>query len=494
MSLVVGVTGFCSAGHLNKNDQNLFQPLKSNFLPATGRWIHPSILSPPLTSPHTETSISVDVWLTGGDILTMSGKRGLTHDHANRILADSSMDEAAARLLPDHSPPPCELPSWGRLSNERANRAFEKLNLPTEITDVLLDGETENLATYQGNIENAIGLLKMPIGLAGPLRINGLSAKGDYPIPLATTEAALVASYHRGCRAITAAGGCSAMVLYESISRAPAFIFKSSADACRFVVWAVDRFETFQETAAVTTAHGKLIDLGCTVEGNHVYMNFEYTTGDASGQNMVTLATQAICDEIIASTPVEPVRHYIESNLSGDKKASSRAFTSARGKKVTAEVTLSAEIVRKFLQTTPLEMENYWKISAIGGVLSGTLGIQGHFANGLTALYLATGQDAACVAESATGVTRFEVLEDGSLYASVTLPGIMVGTVGGGTGLPTQQACLKMMKLAGTGKARALAEVCTGLLLAGELSIIAALSAGHFSRAHRKLARDRKKT
>jgi hydroxymethylglutaryl-CoA reductase (NADPH) len=301
-----------------------------------------------------------------------------------------------------------------------------------------------------------------------------------------------VASYHRGCRVLTAAGGCSAVVLSESLNRAPAFVFERVADACQFVVWAMSRFETFQKIAATTTAHGQLIDLGCTVEGNHVYLNFEYTTGDASGQNMVTLATQAVCDEIIATAPVPPLRHYVESNLSGDKKASARAFTSARGKKVIAEAKLSAELIHKHLHSTPAAMVEYWQMSAIGGVLSGTLGIQGHFANGLAALYLATGQDAACVAESATGVTRFEVAADGGLYASVTLPGIMVGTVGGGTGLPTQNACLALMGLVGTGKSRALAEVCAGLLLAGELSIIAALSAGHFSRAHRKLARTRK--
>jgi len=422
----------------------------------------------------------------------MSGKQGLTHNYVKSILGTSTVEEAADRLLPDPSPPKFEIPAWGKISNERARKAFDKIGLDPEIRNALLNEESDDLSEYQGNIENAIGLLKIPIGLAGPLRVNGLSAKGDYLIPLATTEAALVASYHRGCRAITAAGGCSAMVLYESISRAPAFIFNTSPEACRFVIWAVENFESFQKTAASTTAHGKLIDLGCTVEGNHVYANFEYTTGDASGQNMVTLATQAICDQIIATSPVKLVKHYIESNLSGDKKASARAFTSARGKKVTAEVNLSEELVKKHLQTTPSEMVDYWRVSAIGGVLSGTLGIQGHFANGLTALYLATGQDAACVAESATGVTRFEITEDGSLYAAVTLPGIMVGTVGGGTGLPTQQACLKLMGLAGSGNSRALAEVCAGLLLAGELSIIAALSAGHFSRAHRKLARTRK--
>jgi hydroxymethylglutaryl-CoA reductase (NADPH) len=408
------------------------------------------------------------------------------------MLGALSLENAALRLKPDLKNPPHVPPGGAKVSEERALALWREIDGDPRLREILLNGDAGEFSAYQGNIENFIGLVKMPVGLAGPLRVNGLAAKGDYLIPLATTEAALVASYHRGCRVLTAAGGCSAMVLYESLSRAPAFVFETAGDACQFVVWALARFDEFQKIAATTTSHGKLIDVGCTVEGNHVYLNFEFTTGDASGQNMVTLATQAICDEIVASSPVTPLRHYVESNLSGDKKASARAFTSARGKKVTAEVKLSAELIAKHLHTTPEEMTDYWRMSAIGGVLSGTLGIQGHFANGLAALYLATGQDVACVAESATGVTRFEVTPDGGLYASVTLPGIMVGTVGGGTGLPAQRACLELMGLAGDGKARALAEVCAGLLLAGELSIIAALGAGHFSRAHRKLARRHK--
>lgn len=422
----------------------------------------------------------------------MNGKRGLTQNHAVRMLGDQSIESAAQRLMPDLENLPPTPAGGAKVSKERALALWQEISGDPAVRDVLLDGSAEDLSIYQGNVENFIGLLRMPLGLAGPLRVNGLAAKGDYWIPLATTEAALVASYHRGCRVITAAGGCSAMVLYESLSRAPAFVFERAGDACQFVVWAMARFDEFQKVAATTTSHGRLIDVGCTVEGNHVYLNFEFTTGDASGQNMVTLATQAICDLILAESPVPPLRYYVESNLSGDKKASARAFTSARGKKVTAEVTLSAELISKLLHTTPEAMADYWRMSAIGGVLSGTLGIQGHFANGLAALYLATGQDAACVAESATGVTRFEVNPQGGLYASVTLPGIMVGTVGGGTGLPTQKACLDLMGLSGNGNARALAEVCAGLLLAGELSIIAALGAGHFSRAHRKLARTRK--
>jgi len=421
----------------------------------------------------------------------MTGKRGLTRQHASSLLHGGSVEQAAARLQPDFANLPDIDAGTAKVTRDRALQRWKKLGADDGLRAVLFDQIAGDPSCYQGNIENFIGLVQVPIGLAGPLRVNGLAAKGDYPVPLATTEAALVASYHRGCRVVTAAGGCSAMVLYESLSRAPGFVFPSAADACRFVVWAVDQFDAFREVAATTTSHGRLIDIGCTVEGNHVYMNLEFTTGDASGQNMVTLATQAVCDHILNTTPIPPIRSYVESNLSGDKKASAKAFTSARGRKVTAEVKIESGLIEKHLHTTPQAMVDYWQMSAIGGVLSGTIGVHGHFANGLAALYLATGQDVACVAESATGVTRFEVTEDGSLYAAVTLPGIMVGTVGGGTGLPTQKACLELMGLSGTGHARALAEVCAGLLLAGELSIIAALSAGHFSRAHRKLARNR---
>ena len=174
---------------------------------------------------------------------------------------------------------------------------------------------------------------------------------------------------------------------------------------------------------------------------------------------------------------------------SGDKKASAMSFLSVRGKKVTTEVNLSRELIKSFLHTTPEKMLNYWSMSALGGVMSGTIGVQGHYANGLAAFYIATGQDAACVAESAVGVTRFEINPQGGLYASVTMPNIMVGSVGGGTGLSSQKECLNILGLSGDGKARALAEVVGAVCLAGELSIIGALCADHFANAHQKLAR-----
>lgn len=354
----------------------------------------------------------------------------------------------------------------------------------------LLDPRSEaDMEQWQHNIENFIGTVKLPVGLAGPLRVNGLFAQGDYYLPLATTEAALVASYSRGAQLISQAGGATTLLLNEGVSRAPGFAFADLREAGAFVAWALPSLEDFRREAERTTAHGKLLDMQVTVEGNHVYLRFDFYTGDAAGQNMVTLATAAICDYIERHSPVRPAHWFIEANLSGDKKASAQSFLAVRGKKVTAEVRLPAALVEKMLHTTPARMVDYWRMSAMGGVLSGTIGVQGHYANGLAALYIACGQDAACVSESAVGVTRFELDQDGGLYAAVTLPNLIVGTVGGGTGLPSQHACLALMGLAGSGHARAFAEVTAALLLGGELSIIGALCAGHFARAHQTLAR-----
>lgn len=349
--------------------------------------------------------------------------------------------------------------------------------------------DKELIESYGKNIEYGIGTVKIPLGLAGPLRINGLHAKGDYMIPLATTEAALVASYHRGACLITKAGGATSVLLGEAVGRSPGFAFNTIMEAGTFIAWVTQQYSHFVTLANATTRFGKLIDMKIHMEGNHVYMHLEYTTGDASGQNMVTIATNAVYEYILNTTPV-PIKYaFLEANFSGDKKASAMSFLGVRGKKVTTEVNLSRELVKSVLHTTPEMMMNYWSMSALGGVMSGTIGVQGHYANGLAAFYIATGQDAACVAESAVGVTRFEINEAGGLYASVTMPNIMVGTVGGGTGLSSQKECLKMLGLSGSGHARALAEVIGGICLAGELSIIGALCANHFANAHQQLAR-----
>jgi hydroxymethylglutaryl-CoA reductase (NADPH) len=415
--------------------------------------------------------------------------------HANsyleHLLKERDQDELAEALRPkpevDTHP---RVPRDHRISQKLVEKRWALFPDAAGPRERLLDEVTEAaMEAYQNNIEHFLGTVKLPVGIAGPLRVNGLFAQGDYYVPLATTEAALVASYNRGAQLMTRAGGCTTLLLHEAVMRAPGFAFKDLREAGAFVAWAVTQQDQFKLEAARTTRHGALTDMQVTVEGNHVYLRFDFFTGDAAGQNMVTIATQAICEYIQANSPVAPSYFFLEANMSGDKKASAQSFLSVRGKKVTAEITLPAKLVQGLLHTSPERMVDYWRMSAMGGVLSGTIGVQGHYANGLAALYIACGQDAACVSESAVGVTRFELTETGDLYAAVTLPNLIVGTVGGGTRLPSQQACLELMGLAGADHSRAFAEVAAGITLAGELSIIGALCAGHFARAHQTLAR-----
>ena len=317
----------------------------------------------------------------------------------------------------------------------------------------------------------------------------GTAAHGDFYVPLATSEGALIASYHRGAKATMMAGGVRSVCLSESVQRAPLFRFKDVVDLGSFVVWMLAQGEKMKEIVAQNTRHGKLEDFATNIEGNQLIVTFSYHTGDASGQNMVTICTDAICQWMIANAPVKPITWYIEANFSGDKKATAMSFMHVRGKKVTAEVEIPRSIVDSVLKTTPEKMAQYCQSSTIGTIQTGSIGAQGHYANGLAALFIATGQDAACVSEASVGITRMECTENGDLYASVTLPNLIVGTVGGGTGLPTQRECLELMQCYGAGKARKFAEICAAVILSGELSIAAALSAGHFTSAHQKLGR-----
>jgi len=343
-------------------------------------------------------------------------------------------------------------------------------------------------ARYSANIESYVGTVKVPVGIVGPLRVNGLNARGDYLVPLATTEAALVASYARGAEALARSGGASAALLYEGVLRAPAFVFESLLQAGMFVDWVCRNVEALREAAEATTRFGKLVEVNPVINSGTVFLLCRYTTGDASGQNMVTIATEALCRRIEAECPVRPRHWFLEGNYSGDKKGSYLGLSTGRGRKVTAEALIPAEVVGRVLRTSVPGILEYAKVAGLGAILSGQLGAQGHYANGLAALYLATGQDVACVSESSVGITRMED-RGGDLHVSVTLPNILVGTVGGGTGLPSQRAALRLMGLDGADKAAALAEVAACLCLAGELSIMAALAEGHFAEAHRKLAR-----
>lgn len=423
----------------------------------------------------------------------MSTDRYRIQNVLSELFSDHTIEELKESLKPSSSGS-SKIPGGPLITQEAIRRRWDVIGNPADTKAILYDEITQiTPEVYAQNIENFIGTVKIPLGIAGPLHINGLYAHGDYIVPLATTEAALVASYSRGSQLITAAGGCSAMLLNDGVSRAPGFAFRNISEAGQFVVWATSQINAFKQQAESTTSHGKLTDMRVAIEGNHVYLIFDYTTGDASGQNMVTIATSAICEYILNNSPIKPLYSFVEANLSGDKKASAQSFMTVRGKKVTAEAIIPGELIEKFLHTTSKLMTDYWRMSAMGGILSGTIGVQGHYANGLAAVFIACGQDAACVAEAAVGVTRFEENEDGSLYASVTLPNLIVGTVGGGTKLPSQKACLNLLRLTNDHSAKALAEICASLALAGELSIIGSLCAGDFARAHNSLSRRKQK-
>lgn len=351
---------------------------------------------------------------------------------------------------------------------------------------------TDRFAAHErlkGNIENFIGMAQVPVGIAGPLLVRGLFAQGHFHVPLATTEGALVASYSRGMKATGLSGGVSAICLTEGVQRSPYFKFDRVDEVGRFVSWLMGEIPAFDAIVSRTSRHARLLDIQPHIEGNSVILACEYSTGDASGQNMVTLCTNAICHDIVARSPIKPRAWYIESNYSGDKKATALSFSSGRGRKVICECVLLKDVVTKVLKSTPEAMADYWQASTLAVVQSGAIGAQGHVANGLAALFIACGQDAACVAESATGITRMQVSSEGDLYVALTLPNIMVGTVGGGTGLPTQRECLELLDCFGDGKAKKLAEIAGATALCGEISIAAALSAGHFSDAHKNLGR-----
>ncbi len=344
------------------------------------------------------------------------------------------------------------------------------------------------------NIENMIGAIQVPLGVAGPLRVNGEYATGEYYIPLATTEGALVASADRGCHVITACGGANARIFKDEMTRAPVFRAKDVAGAKRLVKWVSDpeNFRRLKEKAGETTRFGELLSVEPFVAGRNVFLRFSYDTKDAMGMNMVTIATDAAVDIILAENEAELVA--LSGNMCTDKKPAAINAITGRGKTVSADVILDRETILGKLKTTPEKMAevNYRK-NLIGSARAGSLGYNAHAANIAAAMFIACGQDAAHVVEASNAMTMMELTEEG-LYCSVTMPSLNVGTVGGGTRIGAQQECLAMMGAAGAGNppganSKKLAEIVASVVLAGEISLIGALAARHLAKAHAELGR-----
>jgi hydroxymethylglutaryl-CoA reductase (NADPH) len=345
-------------------------------------------------------------------------------------------------------------------------------------------------AVTQGNIENFTGIAQVPIGFAGPLRVNGEHAVGDFLIPLATTEGTLVASYNRGIKVLNLAGGVTCTVVGDVMQRAPVFVFDNARDARDFGHWVDAHFEQIRAEAEATSSVAKLTYIDKYLSNKLAFLRFNYTTGDAAGQNMVGRATFAACSWMLENAA--NIRHfYLESNFATDKKASQINIMRTRGKRVTAEATIPREVLQQHMRVDPETLHYHANIANVGAFLSGANNNGCHSPNAITAMFIATGQDVANVAESSAGVVYTEVTAAGDLYISITIPSLIVASHGGGTHLATQAECLQILGCLGKGKVLKLAEIVAGVVLAGEISLASAISSLDWVSSHEKYGRNR---
>ncbi|WXG40250.1 MAG: hydroxymethylglutaryl-CoA reductase (NADPH) [Candidatus Freyarchaeum deiterrae] len=351
--------------------------------------------------------------------------------------------------------------------------------------------------TASRNIEAPIGVQQIPLGIAGPIKVKGEVADGDYLIPLATTEGALVASVNRGCSIITASGGARAQVFKSAITRAPCIEVPDTEHAVKLVNWVKDNFEKVREVFKGKDPFLNLLDFQYWIVGRNVFLRLLADTADAMGMNMVTSASEAVCNFIQENLPwAETIA--LSGNMCVDKKPTALNFILGRGKTVQSEAVLKKDYINETLKTTAERMVDvvYRKIY-VGSAQAASYGFNSHAANIIAALWIATGQDAAHIGESSMGIVTAEVINDGDLYMSLTLPSMICGTIGGGMWLSQMQEALYIMDCGGgfiKGKppgtlSKKFAEIACSATLAGEISLIAALSAGHLARAHEALGR-----
>jgi hydroxymethylglutaryl-CoA reductase (NADPH) len=375
-------------------------------------------------------------------------------------------------------------------SREMASQRAEFVTAMTGAKLYTVGSYTIDPALTRGNIENFTGTAQVPLGIAGPLKMIGEHAKGEFYIPMATTEGTLLASYSRGMRVISECGGARATVVKHSMQRAPVFLFNNALEAREFGKWVNERIDQIRAVVKTSSRTGRLTEIEQYPVGNMLYTRFCYTTGDAAGQNMTGKATLFACEWIKANHPLKP-RFILSGNIDTDKKHSMMNTIQTRGKRVIAEFVLNRDVARKLLRIETEWLYRFRQIAGVGTMVAGAAYGGAHSANGIAAMFIATGQDAANVAESHAGVLYGELLDNGDYYWSVTLPALICATYGGGTALPTQRECLEMMDCFGTGKADKLAEIIAAVVLAGDVSLSSAILAHEWVSSHEKMGRNR---
>lgn len=345
-------------------------------------------------------------------------------------------------------------------------------------------------ALTAGNIENFIGVAQVPMGLIGPLLVNGEHANGEFYVPMATSEGTLIASYNRGARLLRESGGVKVTVVDDAMQRAPVFIFNDAREAREFGLWVEQNFEQIAAQAETTTSSGKLRNIEQYAAARMRYLRFNFTTGDAAGQNMVGKATFVACEWIMKTYPGIQ-RYMLSGAMDTDKKHSQINTLHSRGKRVVAEVVIPNALLEKVMGVSAEVLFKSRQITQVGSFMAGSSSTGAHAANGIAAVFIATGQDAANVAESSSSIVYADINAEGDYYLSITLPSLIVATYGGGTGLPTQQECLNMLDCNGAGKVNKLAEIIGVTVLAGEVSLMSAVVAGDWVTSHDALGRNR---
>jgi hydroxymethylglutaryl-CoA reductase (NADPH) len=342
----------------------------------------------------------------------------------------------------------------------------------------------------KGNIENFTGVAQVPLGFAGPLLINGEHAKGEYLIPMCTSEGTLVASYNRGMKLINMCGGVKVTVIEDRMQRSPAFAFDSAREGRDFMSWIDKHMDEIRSQAESASKVAKLLSIDRYMASRLVYLRFNYFTGDAAGQNMVSMCTYTACNWILSQ--VNTVRHfYMDGNISTDKKASFINNLTTRGKRVIGEILIPKEVMIQHMRVDPVTLDYLCRACQLGAFMGGAVSNGLHAANALAAIFIATGQDVANVSESSSGMVCTEITPEGDLYGSLTLPSLIVATYGGGTGLPTQRECLESLGCYGQGNALKFAEIVTGAATAGEISLAGAIASLDWVTSHERLGKNR---
>ena len=373
---------------------------------------------------------------------------------------------------------------------DKRRKALEN-NLKISLSHIAKYSLNQEIASAR-NCENMIGVTQVPLGVAGPLKVQSSKFKvQSYYIPLATTEGALVASVNRGCKVITLSGGTITACYRVGATRGPVFYTGNLRNEQKLYRWVKENEGKIKKAAESTSEHLTFKKLTFRGLANYAFIRFVFDTQDAMGMNMATIATEKIVELIEKETGIACIA--LSGNFDIDKKPAWINFIENRGYKVWAEATIKKAIVEDILKTSPEKIYDIWlSKNMLGSAMSGSLGFNAHFANVIAAVFLATGQDIAHVVEGSMGITTAKITERKDLYFSIYVPALMVGTVGGGTGLETQKEALSILGIAGgsNGKnAQKFAEIIGGGILAGELSLLASLAEGSLSSAHQRLGR-----